>query len=219
MHVRDAVGTVKGRIPSIFLALLFKLRQWCLNPKALLEPDHEDVSIFDDEQRNHRNALLASVMEAGHPRITEHISSDEGSPQTLNSSNSRPMAIASSTSETARTMPEAGTAAYEQSAPQLQAGINTSSIDYTTGAPGYSNASAASSGVVAPIAQQPNYTAPSEPMNIDDNLFQFLGNMNTFPEGGLTGLDDWANIAQDLSGMSAEDMMNWQFPPPAGGPT
>lgn len=113
-------------------------------------------------------------------------------------------------------MPEAGTAAYEQSAPQLQTGVNTSSIDYTAGVPGYSNALPTSSGVVAPIAQQ-TYAVLSEPMNMDDNLFQFLGNMNAFPEGGLTGLDDWANLAQDLPGMSAEDMMIWQFPP--GGPT
>lgn len=183
----------------------------------MLEQDDEDVSLFDDEQRNHRNAVLGSVMEAGHPRIAEHISSDEGSSQTIGSSNSRPIVTASSRN-TNRTLPEAGTAAYEQFTPQLQNGINHSQVDYTAGIPAYSNALSANLGVMAPAGQQSNYAALPEPMNMDDNLFEFLGNINAFPEGGLTGLDDWANITQDLSGMSSDEMMNWQFPP-AGGPT
>ena len=37
LHVRNIVGENRCRVPAIFLALLFKLRQWCLHPQ-MIEP-------------------------------------------------------------------------------------------------------------------------------------------------------------------------------------
>lgn len=44
LHVRNIVGPTRCRIPAIFLALLFKLRQWCLNPEMIAQAEpHVDA--------------------------------------------------------------------------------------------------------------------------------------------------------------------------------
>ena len=48
LHVRDIVGPDRCRVPAIFLALLFKLRQWCLNPEMLEQGEEPELDSDED---------------------------------------------------------------------------------------------------------------------------------------------------------------------------
>ncbi|KAI5369730.1 hypothetical protein Slin14017_G006090 [Septoria linicola] len=205
LHVRNVVGTTKGRVPSIFLALLFKLRQWCLHPMSLMESRSHtpEENVFDDVVRE---PDLTHRIKNEEARIIEQLSSDESSPQTIGSGNSStnvqaPPPVVGQPSPLA-----GGLTAMQNMHSGLQNVQNELSHVWNLGTlPTYPDN--------IPASRQQlglNHTAGS--MALDNNLFAFLGDATTFPEGGLTGLDAWGDITQDLASMSNVDLMNWQFP-------
>lgn len=93
LHVKAAVGTTGCKIPSIFLALLFKLRQWCLNPmlieeskENILEPEIRDRVVEDDEVslmrgKSHRtNSANSASQSTPGSNTSTHAGSGESEP-------------------------------------------------------------------------------------------------------------------------------------------
>ncbi|KAH9834686.1 GAL4-like Zn(II)2Cys6 (or C6 zinc) binuclear cluster DNA-binding domain [Teratosphaeria destructans] len=82
LHVRNIVGTHRARVPAIFLALLFKLRQWCLDP-AVLEATAEEKSCQKDLE-DHVGSTKGSKAQTPYivsSRFAEQSSSGENSPR------------------------------------------------------------------------------------------------------------------------------------------
>lgn len=162
-----------------------------------------EENVFDDVVRE---PDLTHRIENEEARIIEQLSSDESSPQTIGSGNSctniqAPAHVVSQPSPLA-----GGLTAMQNMHSGLQNVQDELGSVWNLGMlPTYPDN--------IPASRQQlglNHTAGS--MALDNNLFAFLGDATTFPEGGLTGLDAWGDITQDLAGMSNVDMMNWQFP-------
>lgn len=214
LHVRNIVGNRKSRVPSIFLALLFKLRQWCLNPTSLIEDSEQAVHASDSRHKHEEPgpSLLQSVTELDQNRITEHISSSSNSPQTVSpeaSGGNTSSTSIGSTNHDASMLPPTGASTYEQSTQHLYGSTTTG----TEAAQVFGQQPAPTFDT---MQQDPTsiYNQPFDQMDVDGNdLFQFLGDMTSFPEGGLTGLDDWATMApNELAAMGQMNLMNWQVP-------
>ncbi|RMZ27233.1 hypothetical protein D0859_08691 [Hortaea werneckii] len=176
LHVREIVGPLRCRVPAIFLALLFKLRQWCMHPQLIEGPQETqspflngDTIDFANDQPSHRDI---SSMDR---RIVEQSNaSSDSSPQTL--AEGQQAAFESVTGLAAQE------AAYQATPDGLPA------PNFTSNTPGHPNA------IDNATQQGFDFGYSSDMMNMDENFFASLGD---FPEGGLTGLDDW--IPQELS--------------------
>ncbi|RMY51439.1 hypothetical protein D0865_06346 [Hortaea werneckii] len=179
LHVREIVGPLRCRVPAIFLALLFKLRQWCMHPQMIEGPQQSQSPFLNGDTIDFANAQSSrSHIAAGGPRIVEQSSaSSDSSPQTL--AEGQQAAFESVTGLAAQE------AAYQATPGSMPVSNSTDSTS------GNANANA-----IDNHTQQGfdfNF-GPDMMMNMDENFFASLGD---FPEGGLTGLDDW--IPQELS--------------------
>ncbi|RMY82540.1 hypothetical protein D0862_11978 [Hortaea werneckii] len=181
LHVREIVGPLRCRVPAIFLALLFKLRQWCMHPQMIEGPQQTqspflngDTIDFANEQSSRRNVA------SGDLRIVEQIStSSDSSPQTL--AEGQQAAFESVT----------GLAAQEAAYQATPGSMPNSKFSSDT--PGVAN-------VLDNNTQQGfDFDFGSDMMNMDENFFASLGD---FPEGGLTGLDDWIPQGLSFNGVS-----------------
>ncbi|EME49286.1 hypothetical protein DOTSEDRAFT_68152 [Dothistroma septosporum NZE10] len=204
LHVRNIVGPTRSRVPSIFLALLFKLRQWCLDPQIIDQQDATQPSFDlrkdkvarqiadrDPEGDSDDRTPSSFAMELDGPRITEHFSSSEDSP---NQSSPRTTggATTSGGAETVPAQPNHATFGYSF----------TDNAASTAGMPqNYSG------GLGSGSTNNIMYTPTTDGMQIDAELLQFIADMNTTSEGGLTGLDDWGSIP--LGGL---ELMGWNLP-------
>ncbi|KAI7198637.1 hypothetical protein KC316_g3647 [Hortaea werneckii] len=179
LHVREIVGPLRCRVPAIFLALLFKLRQWCMHPQMIEGPQQSqspflngDTIDFANDQPSRRN-----LPSGDHRRIVEQNStSSDSSPQTL--AEGQQVAFESVT----------GLAAQE-AAYQATPGSMPVSNFITDDTPGDCNMIDDNN-----TQQGFDFNFGPDTMNLDENFFASLG---AFPEGGLTGLDDW--IPQELA--------------------
>ncbi|RMY51128.1 hypothetical protein D0865_06512 [Hortaea werneckii] len=179
LHVREIVGPLRCRVPAIFLALLFKLRQWCMHPQMIEGPQQSqspflngDTIDFANDQPSRRN-----LPSGDHRRIVEQSStSSDSSPQTL--AEGQQAAFESVT----------GLAAQE-AAYQATPGSMPVSNFITGDTPGDCNMIDDNN-----TQQGLDFNFGPDTMNLDENFFASLG---AFPEGGLTGLDDW--IPQELA--------------------
>lgn len=198
LHVRNIIGDKRSRVPSIFLALLFKLRQWCLNPAMIEQADDPQQRSGEPHEDEYDRAVTARsqfAIDLEGPRIAEH-SGSESSPQTAAGNEG------SSESTTGKS-PAVRFADSGQSTVSYNENITPSNAMQT------------------PMAGQMVNTTPMMPANsewpmeqmMDGNLMQILGDMNAFSEGGLTGLDDWAQMPSDFTGMGNMDVINWQMAP------
>ncbi|RMZ05315.1 hypothetical protein D0862_05013 [Hortaea werneckii] len=177
LHVREIVGPLRCRVPAIFLALLFKLRQWCMHPQMIEGPQETqspflngDTIDFANDPPSHRN-----IPSGGGRRIVEQSStSSDSSPQTL--AEGQKVAFESVT----------GLAAQEAAYQATPGSVPASHFPSNT--PGDANA------IDNATQQGFDFNFGQDVMNMDENFFASLGD---FPEGGLTGLDDW--IPQELS--------------------
>lgn len=212
LHVRNIVGPKRGRVPSIFLALLFKLRQWCLDPHIIGQGQYDASQPIYDLRRDGAARQIENkefegdsadrtpsnyAMELDGPRVTEHLGSSEDSPRealpqnATDSTSSYPVVdtVPMHQRNTAFGYSFTGNAATRTSMPQTRAG-----------------------GPEAGDTSNIVYTPTTDSMQIDAELLQFITDMNTNSEGGLTGLDDWASIS-----MGGLDPMGWQMPPDING--
>lgn len=191
LHVRAVVGPVRCRVPAIFLALLFKLRQWCMNP-ALIEKSDEittkpaldpSQAVTPEEESHDQQKNRAMYIEG--PRIVDHVSSNENSPQT-------------------------------SSEPSINTSISTPKsqiFDQTTAPIGIPSApttnmisSETSSSSNPAVPQTMPYLDPNDQMELDQNFFMFFGDINNYTDS-TQDLHDWASVPPDL--MTLPDNFTW----------
>lgn len=187
LHVRNVVGPHRCRVPAIFLALSFKLRQWSLHPEIIGEAERE-TSIFAVPEKHdlNKNDHLHGIQG---PRLIEQASSTETSPQSSMAgrddqmdphATSYPPRMRKLVDMTADSTPlTEGEPLYTYGNTNNITNGNTSLADLTT----------ASVGQLPPAANQ---------MDLDPSYFQILSDVNAFTEGGLTGLDNWVTQSEDL---------------------
>lgn len=222
LHVRNIVGfgAQKSRVPAIFLALLFKLRHWCLHPEMVEQSGFDQTITYP--QSKHSNHVHNHNVDPGQPafvgpRVTEHISSPETSPETLGQDQASDtgrvteMAVGGSmTRDPANILPISSSECHS-----LVAGIQPVPVELASdGTPVTDTSSTKADNYHA-------YQASStgnlyDQMDLDKDFFDFLGDMNgSLPEGGLTGLDDWASLPTPSSWETVQlnDMHSWHSLP------
>jgi hypothetical protein len=228
LFVQDVVGPKGRHVPSLFLALLFKLRQWCTHPELIQQAQDEGApsDIWPEGAKKAREYI-----ELEGPRITEAMSSStEPSPETLNKSGSSsgtpaawntPAAWAGETSATFQHIAREGLPEQRTDTHGLQGSINIPNTppSIKPNLDGYEQVFARHN----PTNDQSNMTTTSQPiiatstatdwsvanqMDLDNETFAFLNNMEDFTQGGLTGLEDWTNFPTDLG--PVQDLGAWQ---------
>ncbi|KAI7261769.1 hypothetical protein KC345_g9659 [Hortaea werneckii] len=195
LHVREIVGPLRCRVPAIFLALLFKLRQWCMHPQMIEGPQETqspflngDTIDFANDQPSRRN------VPSGDWRVVEQSStSSDSSPQTL--AEGQQVAFESVTGLAAQE------AAYQATPGSLPV------AHFLENTPGQANVSDNTT------QQGFDFNFGPDMMNMDENFFASLGD---FPEGGLTGLDDWIPQGLSFNGLPQSGSY-WQPGPSTGG--
>ena len=196
LHVREIVGPLRCRVPAIFLALLFKLRQWCMHPQMIEGPQQSQSPFLNGDTIDSANDQLSRRNDAcEHRRIVEQGStSSDSSPQTL--AEGQQAAFESVTGLAAQE------AAYQATPGSVPASTLTSNM------PGNANVLDNND-----TQQGFDFNFGSDMMNVEEDFFASLGD---FPEGGLTGLDDW--IPQELSFNDLPQSRSyWQPGPSMGG--
>lgn len=187
LHVRAVVGHARCRVPTIFLALLFKLRQWCLNP-GIIERSEEIMSRpalnlnhapITEETDNHPARYLEG------PRIVEHsCSSNENSPRASSESGTRPLAATPQSQIPDESSASIGTAPVTN----VLSNETTAAIDPN-------------------VPRTIPYLNPSDQMDLDQNFFMYFGGMDSY---GAPDMNDWASLPPDL--MTLPDNFTWPGP-------
>ncbi|KAK5688772.1 hypothetical protein LTS10_000750 [Elasticomyces elasticus] len=196
LHVRNIVGEKRCRVPAIFLALLFKLRQWCLNPKMIDGEGNEVLSSegFEDGQKNSSlpstdNQARAQYMGMVSEEVS--VSGNESSPQSPEGRQQ---------SNSASLSPE-GLEALATANPPLH-------FNFNNDASAFAGRQTATSTIMKSIdnSLQPDQIAPmmvsqpqpddwlslgAEAMQLDGDYMQYFGDMmdGFSAEEGLSG--DW----------------------------
>ncbi|KAK3705705.1 hypothetical protein LTR37_013148 [Vermiconidia calcicola] len=209
LQTRAIVGSARCRVPAIFLALLFKLRQWCMNPAMIEQPE----DMFDGAMSqmgaqptpvsvNGAPASNARYIEG--PRVVEHISSNESSPQTsLDGQGGTYESMADYANRTTASL--APNIAPQSRIPDTSRRKPSHEAPPAAPDPPSTFPSAASN---IDVTQPQPFLDLNDQMELDQNFFQFFGDMNAFSNDRLTGLEDWSNFPADLFGSS--DNFNWQ---------
>lgn len=228
LFVQEVVGPRERHVPSLFLALLFKLRQWCTHPELIQQAQDEGApsDIWPEGANKAREYI-----ELEGPRITEAMSSStEPSPETLNSSGgsagtpaawNTPAAWAGETNAAFQHITREGAPEQRANTDRLQGSINIpstpqsigpdiKSYDHVFGRPNINNDKPSISTTSQPQAATSattDWTAANQ-MDLDSDTFAFLNNIDDFTQGGLAGLDDWTNFSTDLGPI--QDFGEWQ---------
>ena len=228
LFVQDVVGPRSRHVPSLFLALLFKLRQWCTHPELIQQAQDEGApsDIWPEGAKKARE-----VIELEGPRITEAMSSStEPSPETLNNSGgsggttaawNTPAAWAGETNAAFQHIPQEGLPEQRLNTERSQGSINIpntpqsigpdiKSYDRVFAHPNINNDPSAPSTTSQPQATTSattDWSVASE-MDLDSETFAFLNDMDDLTQGGLTGLDDWTNFSTDFG--PVQEIGDWQ---------
>ena len=231
LFVQSVVGPRGRHVPSLFLALLFRLRQWCTHPELVQQAEEKGTpaDIWPEGINKAREHIANEE-----PRVTEAMnSSTEPSPDTSSGRDNTPPTwntpaawmgdaqadfvpdqfgqtkhpqanIAQAHSINIPNTPQSGAPSSLEGYEQVFARFDPSKDKQNL--PATNNPSAATAAAAEwPIADQ---------MDLDGTMFSFLNNMDDFTQGGLTGLEDWDNFTADLG--PVPQFGDWQAPPPGG---
>jgi hypothetical protein len=228
LFVQDVVGPQGRHVPSLFLALLFKLRQWCTHPELIQQAQDEGAptDIWPEGAKKAREYIAIEG-----PGITEAMgSSAETSPGTLNNSSgsggtsgawNTPAAWNGESQATFQHVPREGLSEQRTTTDKLPGSINIPNTPQSS-APnleGYEEVFAqfetSNNYPDSSATDHPNIATASgttwlagDQMNLDSDMFAFLNNMGGPAQGGLTGLDDWTNFPTDLGPI--QELGDWQ---------
>jgi len=226
LFVQEVVGPRGRHVPSLFLALLFKLRQWCTHPELIQQAQDEGApsDIWPEGAKKAREYI-----ELEGPRITEAMSSStEPSPETVNNSggsSGTPAAWntpAAWAGETNAAFQHISDESQRMNTDRLQGSINIpntpqsigpdiKSYDHVFGRPTINNndqhALSTTSQPQATTSATADWTTANQ-MDLDSETFAFLNNMEDLTQGGLTGLEDWTDFSTDLGPI--QDFGDWQ---------
>jgi hypothetical protein len=229
LFVQEVVGTRGRHVPSLFLALLFKLRQWCTHPELIQQAQDEGApsDIWPEGAKKAREYI-----ELEGPRISEAMSSSstEPSPETLDNSGgsgstpaawNTPAAWAGETNATFQHVSHQGLPEQRTHTDRPPGSINIpntpqsiepdmKSYDQVFARPNFNidqpTLSTTSQPQVTKSAAT-DWTAANQ-MDLDSDTFAFLNNMDDLTQGGLTGLEDWTAFSTDLGPI--QELDDWQ---------
>jgi hypothetical protein len=229
LFVSEIVGPRGRHVPSLFLALLFKLRQWCTHPELVQQAEDKGTpnDIWPEGISKAREHIASAE-----PRVTEAMnSSTEPSPDTSSGqANNTPLTwntpaawmgeaqatfVPNQHAHGKRPQENVAQAQFINIPNTPHSGGSSSLEGYeqvfaqhdpgkdATGLPTANEQSAA----MMPVADWPT----ADQMDLDGTMFSFLNNMDDFTtQGGLTGLEDWDNFAADLG--PVPQFGDWQAP-------
>ncbi|KAK4580094.1 hypothetical protein LTR86_000296 [Recurvomyces mirabilis] len=191
LHVRNIVGTKRSRVPAIFLALLFKLRQWCLNPEMLEQTDGSGLGAMEPYNNLRNGGALPetttdALVDDGHKRITELYGdsvSGSASSETSPGSGELPK------TQQASGVPSRTTVSEQQPTPMSQSQGDTCQ-------PGTNDAQHSQAGIPSNGPEQE--LNEIDLMQLDLDFANYIDELNgSIGDGDLTGLDNWlpTNIA------------------------
>ena len=227
LFCQTVVGPKGRHVPSLFLALLFKLRQWCTHPELVQQAEDKGApnDIWPEGISKAREHIANE-----NPRITEAMnSSTEPSPDTSSGRGNTPPTwntpaawmgeaqatfvpdeyaqrkrtqanLAQSHSINIPNTPQSGAVSSLEGYEQVFAPSDPNNAKSNPSAAGQPSVATAS------VTDWPT----NDQMDLDGTMFSFLNNMDDFTQGGLTGLEDWDNFAADLGPVS--QFGDWQAP-------
>ena len=173
-----------------------------MNPEMIEGSERHPIptlqSAVDEVSEQTERGQDGTIIGLNGPRVVEQSSSDESSPQTSRDSQAVNFEnIPGSTPAKNR-----GSAVHFKFTPQsLPAGYEST----TTGADAAGEENISSPGISIP--QSTPWLPSNDQMELDQNFFEFFGDMDALSQGGLTGLEDWSQMPMDL--MDLPDI-NWQ---------
>ncbi|KAK1816850.1 hypothetical protein LTR12_008688 [Friedmanniomyces endolithicus] len=211
LHVRNVVGTKRCRVPAIFLALLFKLRQWCMNPE-LIERAADDVPAAERAEDLRRGGSWSDRGAAAVRQLrTGGFGGQDGGSSSGSGSGSS-------------TQSPPGEQQHGGSEPPHESVRKSPHTDLELHHTGYgvhtdyaSTGGNASAGIIAALAI-PQSESADWAIQLDSDYMRYFGDMmDTFTaEGGLTGLDDWMPSDLGGTGMDLGGGMALPTPPSPG---
>ncbi len=199
LHVRAIIGPTRCRVPAIFLALLFKLRQWCLNPK-LIEPPRDNI--LDPAMRDTAIPNQSSASEED-AKGDEQDSEEDSSPQSYDDSHE---------SAYDDGMDAVNAIAYASNKTRLPPEYTPESQFDAMTIPVEAPSDTFDTGYSAP--QVGTVLNADDQMHLDENFFHFFEDMRAVSGEEFVGMNDWASVPTDMLGLPND--FNWQTMPAAG---
>ncbi|WPH02653.1 Hypothetical protein R9X50_00551800 [Acrodontium crateriforme] len=201
LHVRDNVGPHQCRIPAVFLTLLFKLRQWCLNPEIV---EQKDLSFVENsvEDIGRRSLGQANSLQA--------IEGLERSDFESRSKNAPAVGANISTDIPQNPLTQPLTEHQSQlSTQQMAFEPQMSSQQQDTYDNDDTDLLPVPVQIINPFMPDPELMGQSEQMEVDKDFMHIWNDMGaSFPEGGIMGLDNWAVLPSNADGFAP---MNDEF--------
>ncbi|KAK0284189.1 hypothetical protein LTR35_005904 [Friedmanniomyces endolithicus] len=214
LHVRNVVGTKRCRVPAIFLALLFKLRQWCMNPELIERAVGDEPAAEGSEDMGRGGSWTDSGAAEVRQLRTGGLGEQDGGCSSGSGSGSSTQSPPDEQQHGGSELPNESARASSHKDPHLHHTNSTLGGGRTDYAPTDGNASA---GVIATLAV-PQSESADWAMQLDSDYMRYFGDMmDTFTaEGGLTGLDDWMPSNLGGTGMDMGGGMALPTPPSPG---
>lgn len=224
LFVQSLIGPKGQQVPSLFLALLFKLRQWCSHPELIEQRKiGEAPDIWPEGYEKSKEQIAFEG-----PRVMEAMSSSaEPSPETKDGSGATPAAwngepplvypqsLNAAGADKQQTAPAQGSHGHSITIPSTPHSDESWKVDYHGYQELFAGPSAAS--VISGAPSNNATTAPTDPMtswptaeqmDLDSDMMSFLNNIDELPQGNLTALENWDMIPDNFG-----PGQNWQGPP------
>ncbi|KAL1582151.1 hypothetical protein WHR41_09032 [Cladosporium halotolerans] len=226
LFVQETIGS-KGRpVPSIFLALLFKLRQWCSHPELIQQADAQGAptDIWPEGIKKAQEQIaidgprIAEVLNSSTEPSPENVAGPDVTPAHWNTPSAwsgEPMTVGagdataslavdqgSISTQQARSIqiPSTPTLNASQTLPQLE---NQASVSIT-GQQGSAFEACNLEPSIIDSSLSSNWTL-QDPMELDGNMLAFLDNVDDFSQVGLTGLEDWETFQNHFGSVQGLD--------------
>lgn len=223
-HVREVVGEVRNRVPAIFLALLFKLRAWCLRPEMIEWPDTgatenptaaakltSQPQLFQRAPDRHPD-LVGSALEEQRlesqqplPRIEQQAAFSSVDNSASNTSTAHELTPQSLSSD--GTINQAKTAALNFGSESGAITIPQTPADGVDDFNSMSNVNTMTNNEMNDIIEH---------MELDSDFLNYFGDMTGLAEGGLTGLEDWGALPSNPA-TNYDGVFGYQFETATGG--
>jgi hypothetical protein len=203
-HVRRVVGEPARRVPTIFLALVLKLREWCRHPEIIWNRT-DDVLIGDLSDAERDAASLES-----RARIVEQSSTVGDTPHADHNKDIQTISSNSSAMGDANQLYPAETSAMDSTVVP----IDRMMPDWM--ASGVQINLTADGSAPRMTSLQGQTMMPGFPgMGFNETYYNMMENMDILAGGGLTGLEDWSIEANEFD--NSMNGLNWQSSSNAGG--
>lgn len=188
LRIQTVLGPSRCRVPSIFLALLFKLRQWCLHPELIEPPQTSFIDIGMQEAVD-----KANEPEPAESSVAERSSAEESSPQTLPDVHAGVEVMPSDRSHS-----DVNVVGAQQQRTDLQVSNSTSSM--------YPSNVTTIPTVTGDDPTLSSFLNPCQQMDLDENFFQLFSDASGL-ESIPMGFDTFASLYDTSGNLDMPDDM------------